>query len=608
MRFIVSNERIVQNRYYPQSDSFDGTSRIEDWFMRDAEKFSRLKDQLEAFLLIAEKVGSNSDIEGVLKIICDKTTQLMRCERTTIFIVENHANGEQWLSSIIAEKSGVIRLRFGQGIAGNVAHTRKFLNIRDVYQSEFFDPSFDQKTGFRTRSCLAMPILNIQNDLLGVVQVINKLNGDFCADEDEEILSSICSQIGVSLTQHRFIMSLRRKNEELDEAKQKLQQKNAELDILYALEREAAAALDLTSLSERMLVKCMSAFRVDCTALLITDKDNLLYSLKANDTCRETKSFKVPLLLSQSIQTVDCKRITLRESPHLPELTLQFFGISLNALLIAPLCHQDNTRGALILGSQTITPGFFSTSDEKLAAIFAANIANAVSTHLDREINEKNARLNAIGQMFSGLMHDMKTPLANIEGYLDLMISQDDAKSREEFSEVIMRQIQTIRSMGTEVLQFSRGETTLLLRRLPLHNVIKGAMEILTPMAEKRDIRLLCTEKFCGKIYYDEIKMQRVIMNLVKNAIEAIGHHGTIEISTHSDETHAFLTIKDDGPGIPPEIARTLFDAFVTSGKENGTGLGLSIVRKIIDEHRASITWKPVEPHGTSFIITFSLS
>ncbi len=604
----MSNERIAKKQHIQQSDSFDNATRIDDWFMRDAEKFSRLKDQLEAFLLIAEKVGSNANIEGVLKIICDKTTQLMRCERTTIFIVENDINGEQWLSSIIAEKSGVIRLRFGQGIAGNVAHTRKSLNIRDVYQSSLFDPSFDQKTGFRTRSCLAMPILNVQNDLLGVVQVINKLNGDFSADEDEEILASICSQIGVSLTQHRFIMSLRHKNEELDDARQKLQQKYAELDILYALEREAAAALDLSSLADRMLAKCMSAFRVDCAALLITDKNNLLFCLKADDACRQTKPIKLPLLIGQAIQTGECTRVTLRENTTLPEFTAQFFEIPLNALLIAPLCHQENKRGALILGSQNITPGFFSPSDAKLAAIFAANIAHAVSTHLDREENEKNARLNAIGQMFSGLMHDMKTPLANIEGYLDLMVSQDKAESREQFAEVITRQIQTIRSMGTEVLQFSRGETTLLLRKLPLHNVIKNALEILTPMAEKRGIRISCKEKFNGKIYYDEIKMQRVLLNLVKNAIEAIGRDGNIEISTRADETHVFLNIQDDGPGIPPEIARTLFDAFVTSGKENGTGLGLSIVRKIIDEHRATIAWKPVEPHGTSFIITFLIS
>ncbi len=95
------------------------------------------------------------------------------------------------------------------------------------------------------------------------------------------------------------------------------------------------------------------------------------------------------------------------------------------------------------------------------------------------------------------------------------------------------------------------------------------------------------------------------IVNLVKNALEAIDQHGHVLISTYADDAHVYIAVQDDGPGIPPAIARTLFDAFVTSGKRGGTGLGLSIVRKIVEEHGAEITWHPVEPHGTAFVIAF---
>ena len=77
-----------------------------------------------------------------------------------------------------------------------------------------------------------------------------------------------------------------------------------------------------------------------------------------------------------------------------------------------------------------------------------------------------------------------------------------------------------------------------------------------------------------------------VIVNLAKNAMEAVQSDGHVRISTYRDEQHVYLSIQDDGPGIPPEISQTLFDAFVTSGKKGGTGLGLSIVKKIIDEHQ----------------------
>ena len=103
------------------------------------------------------------------------------------------------------------------------------------------------------------------------------------------------------------------------------------------------------------------------------------------------------------------------------------------------------------------------------------------------------------------------------------------------------------------------------------------------------------------------MKLQRVIVHIAKNAMEAIDHDGKIVISSYADEMHAYISIEDNGPGIPSHIEKTLFDAFVTSGKKGGTGLGLSIVKKIIDEHRASITWHAVEPHGTAFVMAFPL-
>ncbi len=585
----------------------------ETWFAMnahsDAEKLARMRDQLVAFQRIASTIGSEASIEVVLKIICDNTTQLMRCERTTIFLVEEDAKHEQWLNSVIAEKSGVIRLRFGQGIAGTVALKRQTLNIKDVYQNALFDPSFDKKNGFKTRSCLAMPILNIQHEMLGVVQVINKINGYFKDDDDVEMLASICSQIGVSLTQHQFYMSLLNKNAELVDAREKLQQKNDELDMLYALEREAATSLDLNSLIERMLAKCLPAFRVKYAAILVNDKtQKQLYALQAAAKCEICVIERIPAFISTAIKHGECMRLSLREIQTLPEQTEAVFNVALNALLIAPLNHQDMSCGALILGTQKLAPGCFSASDAKLAALFAAHIAPSIAAQLDREENEKKQRLFVIGQMLSSLLHDMKTPLANISGYTELMCMQNDESLRAEFGEVIERQVNTLKNMSAEILQFARGQTSVILRKNPLHDVISHSLEQLAVEADKRHIEIRCDEKFRGSIYYDDDKLQRVIINLTKNAMEAIDKNGHIEISTYADDFHVYLMIRDDGPGIPPEIANSLFEAFVTCGKTGGTGLGLSIVRKIVEEHHASITWQPVEPHGTSFIMAFPCS
>ncbi len=579
----------------------------------DSERLARIEEQLDAFKKIAITIGSDASIEAVLRQICDKTKQLMRAERTTIFLVEHDERLGDCLNSVIAEKCGVIRLRFGQGIAGNVAKTRQISNIKDVYQgNSHFDSSFDKKTGFVTRSCLTAPILNIQHELLGVVQVINKINGYFTPD-DEEIIASICSQIGVSLTQHQFYLSLLHKNVELSEAQENLKRKNEELDKLYELEREAAVAIDLNTLIERMTAKCLAAFRVPYAAIIvISGKQNELYASQMHQPFSIKTLTRLPTFLSTIIRQGvtrqgECVKLSIREIQTLPEQTEKAFGIVLNSILVVPFIQDETPFGTLILGTQNPALGAFSTSDAKLAMLFASHIAPSIGTHLDREENEKKQRLFTIGQMLSSLLHDMKTPLANISGYVELMTVQNDQEKRASYAEVVDRQVETLKNMSSEILQFARGESTIMLIKMPLGKVIESAVELLKTEGERRNVTIQCDERFKGSIPYDFVKLQRVIVNLAKNAMEAIDHDGKIVISSYADEMHAYISIEDNGPGIPSHIEKTLFDAFVTSGKKGGTGLGLSIVKKIIDEHRASITWHAVEPHGTAFVMAFPL-
>ena len=86
-----------------------------------SERLARTMEQLEAFQQIALTVGSEASIETVLRMICSKTTQLMRAEKTVLFQVETHDESHPMLNAVIAERAGIVQLRFGQCIAGTVA-------------------------------------------------------------------------------------------------------------------------------------------------------------------------------------------------------------------------------------------------------------------------------------------------------------------------------------------------------------------------------------------------------------------------------------------------------------------------------------------------------
>lgn len=571
----------------------------------------RALEQLEAFRQISAAVGSQTDIYDILSLIGDKTRQLMRAERTFVFFVEYDEKHHPYLKSVLAEGCATLIVQFGQGIAGNAAKKRQRINIKDAYQSTDFDPSFDQKTGFHTRSCLAAPIFSFSGELVGVIQVINKCHGGYFTHFDEDMLDSVCAQIGISITQHRHYIDMLHKNAELRAAQETLKRRNAELDMLYAMERKAASAPHLEGLMRLMLDSCIQAFHLPVAhAIVTTNASHRLFAVDTRDSQKQNLHteclVRLPTLLSAAIKRGECSLFSAQTIQTLAEQCQTTLGYAFHALLVAPFVQENQTFGALILGSTQPQTPFFSTAEGKLASIFAAHIAPSVRAHIEREADEKRRRLTAIGQMVASLLHDMKTPLANISGYVDLIVRQDEKAKREQLAAVVARQIDTLTHMSTEVLQYTRGQSAVILLPTDLHTILSETLSLLRPEAEKRHIDLICREQFRGKMPCDADKIQRLIVNLVRNALEAIDRSGSIWITTFQPNAEAVvLQIDDDGPGIPPQIGSTLFNAFVTHGKRNGTGLGLSIAKKIVDEHHATIEWHARIPRGTSFVLTF---
>lgn len=582
----------------------------------------RAIEQLEAFRQISVAVGSKSDIYSVISLISDKTSQIMRAQRTSVFLLERDDEQGEYLKSIVADGCETIIVQLGQGIAGHCAMTRQRINVKDAYQSPFFDDSFDKRHGFETRSCLTAPIFDIDRNLVGVIQVINKCSGAYFSHIDEDMLDSICAQIGISLTQHRHYLDMIHKNTALRAAQESLQRRNAELDMLYELERKAASAPDLDELMRLMLTYCTKAFNLRVALAVVTDgSDHRLFSVDMipgsqvsehhtpHDSFEIKRLDRLPTFLSAIIRLGgECIRLSDVEIETLPVQSQASLGYSFRTLLVAPLVKDDDALGALILGSEICHTDVFTPGDAKLASIFAAHIAPSVRAHITREADEKARRLTVIGQMMSAILHDMKTPLTNISGYVDFIVKQDEKEKRVQLAEVVTRQIDRITHMSAEILQFARGQSSVLLLPNDLHAILVEAVELLRPESELRRIDLRCDERIHAKIPCDADKIQRLIVNLARNAFEAIDHDGHVTISTYRDEAkHAIcLAIEDDGPGVPKQISKNLFDAFVTVGKSNGTGLGLSIVKKIVDEHDATIHWENLKPRGTKFCIEFS--
>ncbi|MGH9783400.1 MAG: GAF domain-containing protein, partial [Terriglobia bacterium] len=144
---------------------------------------------LTALVEASKILNSTLDLDRLLELILEVATRELQADRGTVYLLDKKA-GE--LRARIAQgmETRILRVKIGQGISGQVAATGETVRIEDAYQDSRFAQQFDVKSGYRTRSMLCTPIRNKTGEIIGVIQLLNKINGTFGL-EDEVFLQSL---------------------------------------------------------------------------------------------------------------------------------------------------------------------------------------------------------------------------------------------------------------------------------------------------------------------------------------------------------------------------------------------------------------------------------
>jgi signal transduction histidine kinase/putative methionine-R-sulfoxide reductase with GAF domain len=541
-------------------------------------------------------LGSTLDLDELLELILEKVNDALESDRATLYLLDE-ANDE--LVSRIAHGPDVrtIRLKVGHGIAGHVARTGKSLHVRDPYRDPRFNAEWDMSSGFRTRSILAAPMRNHLGKTIGVVQVLNKRGGDF-TDDDADILAALATQAAVSIDNSRLFMSVTQKNIQLLDTKEQLEHRVRDLKLLFDLERAMGHATSLEELFIAVLGEAMRACEARMGAVALRDPEEPSGTLFViDDRAKKMKRLPYPTdagLIGWSIRKNEALVSSDAESdPRRDDALDERIGAgrAKTALIIPLEGEHDAPVGAVaIYNKKGGRP--FNQEDRALLALIAANASTALRLQLSREAREREERLTTIGRLLSGVIHDLKTPLSVISGYVQLMQSSKDAVERKHFGALILKQFDQIGAMQREVLEFARGEKRVLVRKVYVQAFFDEVRQQLESELAKANIELVVDVQDRGTARFDEGKMLRVINNLARNATEAMGERGgkfVIKVTRDKSDRTLVVSFSDTGPGIPKEIEHRLFQSFVTSGKQGGTGLGLAIVKKIVDEHGGTI-------------------
>ena len=216
----------------------------------------------------------------------------------------------------------------------------------------------------------------------------------------------------------------------------------------------------------------------------------------------------------------------------------------------------------------------------------------------------QKTKLSLVGEMASSLMHDLRTPVSSIRLSADLINSTSPHGKIPQWCDGIRLQCDRLVGMAAELMEFSKGESKLA-PGLTTTTAFLEQFKMLNDACLASTGIEICFAAEPAEIEIDSMRLQRVVQNLVNNAVEALRAtpKPRIEIKAWKKDSTFYLTVKDNGSGIPAAIQDRLFDPFVTHGKSEGIGLGMAIVRNIVTAHGGAITFETAPNQGTSFLI-----
>jgi signal transduction histidine kinase len=225
----------------------------------------------------------------------------------------------------------------------------------------------------------------------------------------------------------------------------------------------------------------------------------------------------------------------------------------------------------------------------------------------------RSNRLAAVGTMVSGLVHEIRNPMVAIQTFLQLLPRKiDDKEFVSRYLVIAKGEADRIEHLLENMLSFARP-TRPVLRPCNLNELVERIVQLLEFQARRKNIQIqVSIDEKIRPAFADPSQIMQVIQNLGMNAIQAMGHTGTLYLRTFSvqrgtGDEYAGLEVRDTGPGIDRETMEKIFDPFFTT-KAEGTGLGLSIAYQIINEHNGILEVESEPEKGATFHVFLPVS
>ena len=266
--------------------------------------------------------------------------------------------------------------------------------------------------------------------------------------------------------------------------------------------------------------------------------------------------------------------------------------------------------------SATTSPLLLETGEKVGVILVLRDLTNI--RDLERAVRQSD-RLSTLGTLAAGLAHEIKNPLGGIKGAAQLLEQELPEESEfRDYTRLMIKEVRRVNRIVEELLELA-SPRKLQFGRVNLHKTLGDIIILQKRAAGGKNIAF--RQQFdpsIPPILGDEALLTQLFLNLIKNAVEAVGDEGTVQVTSRVVSDYSMsqnwerrsrmvaLEVSDDGPGIAKEQMEHLFTPFYTT-KAKGTGLGLAICQKIVLEHRGMIKVESERTRGTTFTVMLPL-
>ena len=412
---------------------------------------------------------------------------------------------------------------------------------------------------------------------------------------------------------------------ELEQEVKRLKEAVEELKVLNEIAVSARKATDVDQMLNIIVQKSILALDAEQGSILLVTKnqnDPFTTYIRRDDSSKLQRTYHIGsnitgwVLLNKEPLIIENLAIDKRFDASDQEKK------EIHSVLCVPMWFEGKIMGIMMVVNKK-NGTKFQENDLTLLSIISVQASQLIKnlqlqeeTFKKRKETEKLQELDRIKtDFFTDISHEFRTPLTLILGPMEKLMSQTQIDNVQEQYNLIYKNARKLLSLINQLLDLSSidaGKMSLEIENADLINFIRGILASFQLLAENKNIKLEFNSSIdILEIFFDKDKIEKIISNLLSNALKFSNNGGNITISVSKIEEDVNIIVSDNGIGISREDIKNVFNRFYkaeSSAIQEGTGIGLALVKELVELHHGSITVKSELNKGTRFNILLPMN